>query len=70
MRKRFDSGKSDVFVKRLHGVSEVVVCHMLSVFAVMFLHIRLRVRCARLQNIIVLTECRKLWCAICCLCLL
>jgi hypothetical protein len=53
MRKRFDSGESDVFVKRLHGVSEVVVCHMLSVFAVMFLHIRLRVRCARLKNVIV-----------------
>jgi hypothetical protein len=52
MRKRFDSGESGVFVKRLHGVSEVVVCHM-SVFAVMFLHIRLRVRCARLKNVIV-----------------
>jgi hypothetical protein len=42
MRKGFDSGESDVFVKRLHGVSEVVVCHM-SVFVVMFLHVRLRV---------------------------
>jgi hypothetical protein len=53
MRKRFDSGESDVFVKRLREVSEVVVCHMLPVFAVMFVHIRLRVRCARLQNVIV-----------------
>jgi len=49
---RVDSGESDVFVKTLHGESEVVVCHM-SVFAVMFLHIRLCVRCARLQNVIV-----------------
>ena len=52
MRKGFDSGVSDVFVKRLHGVSEAVVCHM-SVFVVMFLHVRLCVRCARLQNVIV-----------------
>jgi hypothetical protein len=50
MRKGFDSGESDVFVKRLYGVSEVVVCHM-SVFVVMFLHLRLRIRCARLQNV-------------------
>jgi hypothetical protein len=53
MQKRFDSGESDVLVKRLGGVSGVVMCHVLSVCAVMFLHIRLSVRCARLQNVII-----------------
>jgi hypothetical protein len=36
MRKRLDSGENNVFVKRLHGVSEVVLCDM-SVCAIMIL---------------------------------